>query len=216
MNSQSIKVLYIKGLFVAILGIAIFTFSLLTNFPIISPVNAQSSNLTPAGPDERAAVLKALQSPNNSCPEPFKKRYEELIQNPDAEVYLKGTLVVAYDDSNQPIALTCANASSFQKIIIRSIMIIFALVGIVLTYAIGRAAILMITSFTNAEQFETGVKSLISSVLYTVGVLFFYTIFVFVAVDVVGIGKSTTRPEYNLFCSNRIIFNLTFDNNAQC
>lgn len=179
---------------------------------------AKSANLKTATPEEITALKAALSSDNNSCPEPIKQRYLDILDTSGGELYVQGTSIVAYDNGS-PVVMTCASASTFNKLVIRGIMILFSLVGLALAFAVGRAAFLMITSFANSDQWETGLKSLIISVMYTVGLIFFYTIFIFVAVDVLGIGvirDPSTPKEFNLFCSNRIIINITFDQNGNC
>jgi hypothetical protein len=162
---------------------------------------------------ERQQLRASLLDPNNSCPEQFRRFYLDLLeQNP--EIYARGSIIVAYDQDNA-IMFTCADASNIQKIVIRVFMIIYTIIGLVLAFAVVRSAILMTTAFGNSEQFENGYKSLFTSIAYTVILIFSYMIFVFVAVGVLGVGTST-RNEYNLFCQNRIVLNLTFDDSEPC
>lgn len=257
MKSKFSKAFYIKGLFVAIFSILLFTFISSANINVAHAVvkcpsdrpnqasdtadyliccataagddckpyyknvssnvqspNTNTVNIKKATEEEIDKIATALESDNNSCPEPLKQRYLDII-NSGADLYANGTTIVAYD-GNTPVVMSCANASVLNKFVIRGIMLLFGLIGIALAFAVGRAAIMMITSFANPDQWETGLKSLIISFMYTIGLIFFYTLFIFVTVNVLGIGASSTRQEFNLFCSNRIIINITFDQNGNC
>lgn len=223
MNYKSVALFYTKGLIVAIVTITLFAFSatLLPNNSVKAQAATPQSAQREADAAEIKAVLDVLNSPDNSCPQPIKDRFIPLLENSlkdpvNNKIYLNGPYIVTTDDNGAPLALTCANAASLEKIIIRGFMVIFSLYGLVLAFAIIRAGILMMTSFANSDQFEAGLKSFITAVIYTIAGLFGYTIFVFIAVGVIGVGVNANKPEYNLFCQNRIIFNLTFDQAQPC
>jgi len=184
-----------------------------------------SRNLVPTDPATAAKIIEALG--NSTCPDPIKQLYlkQDSTGNwvprddrnaGNTKFYLSGTLIVARDGSGNDVNLSCASASALQKIAMRGFMLLFTLIGVVLAFGAGRSAINMITAFGDEEKFKDGAKGLVTSISYTVGALFFYTIFVFVLVGILGFGRVADRPEYNLFCQQRIVFNLTFDQNEPC
>jgi hypothetical protein len=211
--------LYIKPIL-----LAIFATFLFLSFSPINFVNAQTTANQygePLSDSELSAIEAQLTSQNNSCPEPVKQYFLNKVdaaRRGEEIIYGRGTFIIAYNDTDQsqPVVLTCANASVIQKIIIRAFVFLFTILGFVVTFSIGKSTVLMMTAFDNDEQFGNGVKGLINAFLYTAGVLFAYGIFIFVAIGVLGIGTNSQRPEYNLFCQNRIILNLTFDQAEQC
>lgn len=145
---------------------------------------------------------------NSSCPLPVK---QYILDDEATSFTLEGTYIVARTSDGTPVYLTCASASFIETLVIRLFVLLFSLVGLALVFAIIRGSVLMMTSMGDAEKFQEGVKSIVVSISAVVGVLAFYTIFVFVAVDVLRIGKATERTEFNLFCGNKIIFDLTFE-----
>lgn len=185
------------------------------------------NNVVQKGSPEYQAVVDALA--NSECPDVIKNTY--LIKNSAGQyelqegvnVALKGSLIYGYNlDSNgrpaNPILISCASATTIEKLIVRLIMLLFSIVGLVLAFAIGKSSVKMITSMGNPEKFKEAVKGFVNPIIYTFGLLFAYTILVFVLVGVMGFGvvKNENRKEYNLFCQQRIIFNLTFDKNEPC
>ena len=217
MKTKFHNAFYTKALIVAISFMSFFILVANLNSQTIhaQSQNTNTSNIRKATEDEINAIATALEDENNSCPEPIKQRYLDII-NSGGELYADGTTIVAFQ-GDQAVVMNCANASALNKIVIRGIMVLFSLLGLALAFAVGRSAIMMVSSFGNSELFETGVKGLVTAIMYTVGVIFFYTIFIFVAVDVMGIGQTTgKRKEFNLFCSNQIIVNITFDQQGNC
>lgn len=206
-----------KKALTTILLILLFIFS-------FSPiVHAQmSSNLIPATPAETQAI--ATQMKNSTCPDPIKNLVLDPSGNlrPGVTFYFQGTFIVAQQQpiaggAQTPVALTCASANNLQKIIIRFVMIIFAILGLVLAISIAKSSIGIMTAFDDSDKFQTNLQGLIKESLYTVAALFAYPMLVFIAVGVLGVGQTNpTRPEYNLFCQNQIIFNLAFDQSQPC
>jgi hypothetical protein len=197
----------------------IFAFALLF-LPFFLSVNnaaqAQSKNLRPASTAESKAVAAKIAASN--CPDPIKSLILDSKGNlrPGYEFYLDGSFVVAKDSNKQPIALTCANASNLQKIAVRVILMIFALAGAALAFGVGKATIFMMVS-RESKDFGEAVMGLVRAVLYTLGLFLFYLVLVFIIIGVFGFGRENPdRPEYNLFCQQQIIYNITFDDSVAC
>ncbi len=165
---------------------------------------------------------------NSDCPDVIKNMYITLDDygnptlRPEVSVGVNGSVVYGYQlDSSgnptNPVVISCASASTLQKIIVRIVMMIYAIVGLVLAFAVGKAAILLITVGDNGEQRQSAVRGLITSIIATIGLLFAYPLLVFLLVGVLGFGVANTeRKEYNFICQNTIVFNLTFDRNDPC
>lgn len=203
--------------FILIFGILVNIFFLFSN-----SANAQVPTNSQSATDPTTVQNIANQIANSSCPDPIKNI---LIDNSGAvprprtgvTFYLNGTFIVAKDGNNQAVSLTCANANSLQKLIIRGVMILYTLIGLALAFGVGKSAIGMMTALGDAEKFQTNAKGLGVSIGATVGVLFSYTILIFVVVGVMGFGRvNPDKPEYNLFCNNTIVFNLAFDGATPC
>ena len=222
MKSQSIAIKSVyKFLFIFVIFINLF-FLIITLNTVnaqATPTPNQSANLQPT--DALTVMAITRQIANSSCPEPIKNLLIDTSSGtpqPRTNVtfYLNGTFVVA-KNGNTSIGLTCANANALQKLILRGVMIMFALVGLALVFGVGKSSLGMITSAGDTEKFQANVKGFVTAILYTIGVLFFYTFLMFIVVGVLGFGRlNNTRPEYNLFCQNQILFNLTFDRNDTC
>lgn len=224
-----ISILYKKlKTFLLLIVLLIFILFPSTVFAQQNRTGGSYNNTSPISVNEQALVDSLK---NSSCPDFIKNFYLEQDSSGNyklqdgVKIGLHGTLIYGYNlDSNgqktKPIALSCASAGTLEKLVVRLIMVLFSIIGLVLAYAIGKAAIMMITSMGDSEKFQEAVKGLVNAIMYTVGFLFFYTIFVFVAVGVLGVGQikqeNGARYEYNLFCQNRIIFNLTFDQSQPC
>jgi hypothetical protein len=152
----------------------------------------------------------------SDCPEGVKRTFTQTIQKNDfselsADEVFSGTYYLAKDQSTgEIISISCSSAKKIQAVIIRIFVIIIMLVGLVLAFSIGKAAVMMITAFDDQEKFQTAVKSLTTSIAAVVGVFFSYIVIVFVVVGLLGVGRNSSRPEWNIFCQNRIVFTLTF------
>jgi hypothetical protein len=165
---------------------------------------------------------------NSGCPDVIKNMYITLdgwgnpTLRPEVAVGVHGSVVYGYQLDNSgnptsPVVISCASASNLQKIIVRIIMILYAIVGLVLAFSIGKAAVLIMTAGDNTDQRQTAVKGLVASIVSTFGFLFAYPVLVFFLVGVLGFGvPDTERKEYNFICQNTIVFNLTFDRNDPC
>ena len=206
--------------FLLIVAIFINLFLFFLSFNSVHAQATQSANLTPTDPKDVAAVTQQIA--NSSCPDPIKNLLIDMSKNPPVArsgvtFYLNGTFVVAKDANGQAVGLSCANANALQKLVVRFVMILFSLVGLAFAWGAGKSAVGMITSMGETEKFQESVKGFVNSIVYTIGLIFFYTVLVFVVVGVLGFGRvNTTRPEYNLFCQNRIVFNLAFDQSQPC
>ncbi|BDQ05080.1 MAG: hypothetical protein KatS3mg084_0598 [Candidatus Dojkabacteria bacterium] len=165
---------------------------------------------------------------NSGCPDVIKNIYITLdgygnpTLRPEVSVGVNGSVVYGYqlDSAGNPInpvVISCASASTLQKIIVRIVMILYAIVGLVLAFSIGKAAVLIMTAGDNTDKRQTAVKGLVASIVSTFGFLFAYPVLVFFLVGVLGFGVANTeRKEYNFICQNTIVFNLTFDRNDPC
>lgn len=206
--------------FLLIIGIFINIFFFFLNFNTAHAQANTSANLQPTDPNTVQSI--ANQIANSSCPDPIKNL---LIDNSGATpkvrnnvtFYLNGTFIVAKDANGQSVGLSCANANALQKLAIRGVMILFTIVGLALAWGAGKSAVGMMTALGDTDKFQENVKGFTNAIVYTVGLIFFYTVLVFVIVGVFGFGRvNNNRPEYNLFCQNRIIFNLAFDQSEPC
>jgi hypothetical protein len=122
--------------------------------------------------------------------------------------------IVGYKaDGVTPIYAECPNPRQASERIIASLVVyLIMIIGLVLTFSIAKSAILMVTAFDNQEQFQTAVKSLVTSVTAVVGVFFSYIIVVFIMVGLLGVGYGGQKNEWDLVCQHRIMFTLTFGN----
>lgn len=179
-------------------------------------------------PNSEQGQAIARRIANSDCPDVIKRMYITLdgfgnpALRPEVAVGVNGSLVYGYQldsagNPTNPVVISCASASTLQKIIVRIIMTIYAIVGLVVAFAIGKAAILLMTAQDNVEKRQIAVRGLITSIVSTIGLFFAYPLLVFLLVGVLGFGVADTeRKEYSFICQNTIVFNLTFDRNDPC
>jgi len=170
------------------------------------------SNAKAADPGDTltAEDIQAIQDSN--CPQSIKNLLNDanLVGGFDdfQPSDVSGTFIQGRDE-NGKIIIKCATAGDAEKIFIRLIVLVITLVGGVFAFAIGKSAVLMILAFENQESFQEALKSLQTSIGYTIGVFFSYIIVVFILTGVLGLGTNKNH-EWNVICGNRIVFQITF------
>lgn len=165
-----------------------------------------------AGSNPDPATLNRLVQ-ESDCPDMIKNTFAEIsAKSTDVSVFT-GTYYTARDvNTGEIFGISCSNAMKIQKILIRFVVILISLVGAILAFALGKSAILMITSFADPEKFQKAVASLRTAIIATIAVFFSYLTIVFIFVGLLGVGRvnGSSHPEWNVFCQNRIVFTITF------
>jgi hypothetical protein len=182
------------------------------SFITVLPENVKAAPAVTGAPANTAELATIVA--NSDCPEAIKQAFLDIQSQNNfgtlPDVY-SGTYFIARDESTgQIVGLTCSSAKKIQAMIIRIFVIIMSLVGFVLSFAIGKSAVLMITAFDDQEKFQAAIKSLTTAIGATVGVFFSYIIIVFIFVGLLGVGRNAANPEWSVFCQNRIVFSITF------
>lgn len=114
-------------------------------------------------------------------------------------------------ETKQVIYNSCPGVSDIEVLVVRVIVILISIVGAVLAFAIGKAAVTMIASSNDQKVFEEGAHSIRVSISATVGVMAFYIALVFVLTGPLGLGSDGKGGTYNIICQNQIVFSLVLD-----